>query len=61
MFTYNLVADDKHVEDCITEGILGVRVRPMLYQVVVDLLMAETCSECQGVFTIVGIAWIPRK
>ncbi len=53
---HRVVVDHAHVENGVAEHVLLVRVGAVLDQQVVDVFVAETSSECQGVLAIVGIA-----
>lgn len=55
--THTAVVDDAHVENGVAERILKIRIRTVLNQQIVDVLVGEAGSERQRVLTVIGIAW----
>lgn len=51
-----MVRDDHHVENSVAEGVLQIWVGPVVQEVIIDVLVPQAGSKCQGVLTIVCIA-----
>ena len=53
--TDRLIANNEHVEYRVPVGVLHVRISPMIDEIIIDGSMTKGSSQCQWIFTVVGM------
>jgi len=54
-FIHRLIGDDHHVKYVVSERVPAVGISSVIYEVVVDVFVAETRRESQRILAVVGV------
>lgn len=54
--TYRSISDHQHMQDSVSIGVLHVRISAVFNEEVIDLFVTESSSECQWIFSVVGMS-----